>query len=112
MQAASDLFLGWTRGEAERDFYVRQLRDVKAKPLVEAYDAQVMAAYAESCGWVLARAHARSGEPKVISAYLGTSDRFDEAIADFAASYAEQNEQDYREFTRAVHSGRLPAETQ
>jgi uncharacterized protein (DUF2252 family) len=110
MQAASDLFLGWTRGEAERDFYVRQLRDVKVKPLVEAYDPTVMAAYAESCGWALARAHARSSEPKAISAYLGSSDRFDEAVADFAESYAEQNEQDYREFRSAIRTGRLPAE--
>jgi len=112
MQAASDLFLGWTRGEMGCDFYVRQLRDVKVKPLVEAYDPSTMAAYAESCGWVLARAHARSGDPQLIGAYLGSNDRFDESIADFVDSYADQNEQDYGEFQRAVSAGRLPAEVE
>jgi len=68
-----------------------------------------MTAYARSCGWVLARAHARSGDPRAISAYLGTSDRFDESLADFADSYADQNDQDYREFKRAVKAGRLPS---
>ena len=112
MQAASDLFLGWTRGENGKHFYIRQLRDVKIKPLVEVYDAGTMAMYADSCGWVLARAHARSGEPKEISAYLGTSDAFDEAIADFAEEYANQNERDYATFECAVQEGRLPAEVE
>ena len=110
MQAASDLFLGWTRGEMGRDFYVRQLRDVKVKPLVEAYDPPTMEAYASSCGWVLARAHARSGDPQMIAEYLGTNDRFDRAMADFADSYADQNDEDFRQFQAAVRSGRLPAQ--
>jgi uncharacterized protein (DUF2252 family) len=110
MQAASDLFLGWTHGDAGRHFYVRQLRDVKVKPLVEVYDPHTMGIYAESCGWVLARAHARSGDPAQISAYLGTSDRFDQAIADFAEAYADQNEHDHSEFVRAVNEGRLQAD--
>jgi uncharacterized protein (DUF2252 family) len=110
MQAASDLFLGWTRGEAARDFYVRQLRDVKIKPVVEVYDPNMMAAYARSCGWVLARAHARSGDSKQISGYLGSSARFDDVLADFADLYADQNDEDYREFTKAIRAGRLPAE--
>ncbi|HEY2837935.1 MAG TPA: DUF2252 domain-containing protein [Pirellulales bacterium] len=110
MQAASDLFLGWTRGHSGRHFYVRQLRNIKAKPLVEAYDSPTMISYAESCGWVLARAHARSGDPARISDYLGTSDRFDEAIADFAESYAQQNERDHAQLVRAVREGRLPAD--
>ncbi|HVU86391.1 MAG TPA: DUF2252 domain-containing protein [Pirellulales bacterium] len=109
MQAASDLFLGWTHGENGRHFYIRQLRDVKIKPLVELYDAETMAAYAESCGWVLARAHARSGDSRAISSYLGTSDSFDEAVADFAESYADQNEEDFATFEHAVQQGRLPA---
>src|SRR5262249_52466892 len=67
MQAASDLFSGWTHGHQGRHFYVRQLRDVKVKPLVEVYDPQTMITYAQSCGWVLARAHARSGDPARIS---------------------------------------------
>ncbi len=112
MQEASDLFLGWTRSENGKHFYIRQLRDVKIKPLVEVYDAPTMAIYAEACGWVLARAHARSGEPKEISSYLGNSAAFDEAIADFAEEYADQNEQDYATFERAVREGRLPAEVE
>ncbi len=70
--------------------------------MVEVYDPPTMSVYAEYCGWVLARAHARSGSPKLISEYLGSSDRFDESIADFAEAYADQNERDYREFVRAV----------
>jgi uncharacterized protein (DUF2252 family) len=110
MQAASDLFLGWTRAETGRDFYVRQLRDIHVKPVVEVYNPAMMAGFASSCGWVLARAHARSGEPRAISAYLGNGDRFDEAVADFAESYADQNDEDFRTFTKAVSDGRLPAE--
>lgn len=110
MQAASDLFLGWTHGKNGRHFYVRQLRDVKIKPNVELYDPETMAAYAESCGWVLARAHARSGEPRAISDYLGQSANFDEAVADFAETYADQNEEDFAAFEHAVQQGRLPAE--
>jgi len=110
MQAASDLFLGWTHGQAGRHFYVRQLRDVKVKPLVEVYDPATMTNYAESCGWVLARAHARSGDPQQISQYLGTSSRFSEAIADFAEQYAEQNLRDHAEFAQAVREGKLEAE--
>ncbi len=109
MQAASDLFLGWTHGRGGRQFYVRQLHDVKVKPLVEVYDPPTMNVYAGYCGWVLARAHARSGNPKLIAEYLGGSDRFDRAIASFAESYAAQNERDYQLFVRAVRKRRLPA---
>ncbi|HTQ37972.1 MAG TPA: DUF2252 domain-containing protein [Pirellulales bacterium] len=109
MQAASDLFLGWTYGRGGRHFYIRQLHDVKVKPMVEVYDPPTMNVYAQYCGWVLARAHARSGNPKTISEYLGASDRFDQSIADFAESYADQNEKDYREFVRAVRKRRLLA---
>jgi uncharacterized protein (DUF2252 family) len=110
MQAASDIFLGWTQGHAGRHFYVRQLRDVKVKPLVEVYDPPTMTSYAEFCGWVLARAHARSGDPALISEYLGRRDRFDQAIADFADAYADQNQRDHAELVRAVREGRLEAD--
>src|SRR5262249_11093234 len=92
MQAASDMFLGWTGGRAGRHFYIRQLHDVKVKPMVELYDGPTMNVYAEYCGHVLARAHARSGKSKAISEYLGASDRFDESIVKFAVAYADQNE--------------------
>jgi hypothetical protein len=112
VQAASDLFLGWTHGHAGRHFYVRQTRDVKVRPMVEIYGPKTLALYGEACGWVLARAHARSGDPKCLAAYLGTSDRFNQAIADFAQSYADQNERDYQAFVRAIGAGRLVAAEQ
>ncbi len=79
MQSASDLFLGWTEGRLGRHFYIRQLRDMKIKPLVELFTPSVMQQYADLCGWAIAHAHARSGEPTQISGYLGKSDKFDEA---------------------------------
>jgi hypothetical protein len=82
---------------------------VKVKPMVEVYDPPTMSVYAEYCGWVLARAHARAGDPKSIAQYLGGSDRFDTALASFAEAYADQNERDYQEFVRAVRQRRLPA---
>ena len=111
MQAASDSFLGWTYGGGGRHFYIRQLHDVKVKPMVETYDPPTMNVYAAYCGWVLARAHARSGDPKLISQYLGGSDRFDQSFADFAEVYADQNDKDYQEFARAVRKHRLQAMT-
>jgi uncharacterized protein (DUF2252 family) len=107
MQSASDLFLGWTAGEEGRHFYVRQLKDMKIKPLVEVFPAGVMMQYAELCGWTLARAHARSGEPAKISGYLGKSDAFDKAVADFSIAYADQSERDHAIFMQAVRAGRL-----
>lgn len=107
MQSASDLFLGWVEGQEGRHFYVRQLKDMKIKPLVEVFSPSVMRQYAEVCGWTLARAHARSGEPAKISGYLGKSDVFDEAVADFAITYADQSEQDHELLLKAVRAGRL-----
>lgn len=107
MQSASDLFLGWTEGREGRQFYIRQLRDMKIKPLVEAFNPSAMREYAAVCGWTLARAHARSGEPAQISGYLGKGDTFDEAIADFSIAYADQNERDHEVLTKAAHAGRL-----
>lgn len=97
MQAASDIFLGWTTGR-ECDYYVRQLRDAKISPLVESYDDVVLVLYAKVCGANLARAHAKGGDPWTISGYLGKSDEFDEAIGDFAMSYANQTAKDYAAF--------------
>ena len=110
MQAASDIFLGWTKGAQQgRYYYWRQLRDMKGSAQIELFDPAAMNYYAGVCGWTLARAHARSGDPVAISAYLGTSDRFDRAMTDFAVRYADQNEQDYDAFVQAIRSGRLEA---
>lgn len=108
MQSASDLFLGWTEGDAGRHFYVRQLKDMKIKPMVEAFTPSLMLQYAEWCGWTLAHAHARSGEPAKISGYLGKkSDKFDQAIADFSVAYADQSERDHETLMKAVRAGKL-----
>lgn len=107
MQSASDIFLGWTEGREGRHFYVRQLKDMKIKPLVELFTSSVMIEYAALCGWTLAHAHARSGEPAKISGYLGKSDKFDEAIADFAVLYADQSERDHEVLMKAVQEGKL-----
>ena len=107
MQSATDIFLGWTGSERGYHFYIRQLRDMKIKPLVELFGPALMNQYAEACGWALARAHARSGDAAKIAGYLGKKEDFDEAIADFSESYADQNENDYKAFVQAVQQGRL-----
>jgi uncharacterized protein (DUF2252 family) len=109
MQSASDIFLGWSGARTGRDFYVRQLNDAKLKPLVETFDEVTMEDYGVLCGWVLAQAHARSGDASMISGYMGSSDVFDEAIADFAEAYSRQNERDYQALKRAVRSGEVEA---
>ncbi|MFI6833706.1 DUF2252 domain-containing protein [Kribbella sp. NPDC050241] len=110
MQAASDIFLGWTKGaDVSRHFYWRQLRDMKGSADVEAMSPTGLAFYAQTCGWTLARAHARSGDPIAITAYLGDSDAFDQAITDFSKRYADQNDRDYDEFVKAIRSGKLAA---
>ena len=111
MQSASDIFLGWTQDKGGRHFYVRQLRDMKLKFRVEEFRAAKMVIFGDWCGGTLARAHARSGEPALIAAYLGKGDTFDRAIADFAAVYADQVEQDYERFTKAVRDGKIEAQT-
>jgi uncharacterized protein (DUF2252 family) len=115
MQATSDIFLGWQRVEAgldgrQRDFYVRQLRDWKFSLDIETMVPRGMRLYGEVCGWTLARAHARSGDRIAIASYLGGSDVFDRAIAEFAAAYADQNERDHDALVAAVASGRIAAE--
>ena len=110
MQAASDIFLGWTKGvEENRYLYWRQLRDMKGSAVVEAMVPPSLTFYARLCGQTLARAHARSGDPIALAAYLGKKDRFDQSITDFSERYADQNEQDYQAFTKAIGSGRLQA---
>jgi uncharacterized protein (DUF2252 family) len=116
MQAQSDIFLGWTRitgpDGVDRDSYVRQLRDWKFSVPIEAMLPAGMMLYTRLCGWTLARAHARSGDRVALAAYLGGSGKFDHAIADFAETYAEQNELDYAEFQAAVKDGKTEAVTE
>jgi uncharacterized protein (DUF2252 family) len=107
MLSASDIFLGWVEGKEGNHFYIRQLRDMKLKPLIELFTPSVMNQYADLCGWALAHAHARSGDAAKIAGYLGKKEDFDEALADFAEAYADQNEQDYKALQRAVQEGRL-----
>ena len=107
VQAASDIFLGWSTGPDNRHYYLRQLRDRKIAPDVEHFDKDVLAAYAGLCGRVLARAHAKTGPGNVISSYLGKADIMDEAIGKFAVAYADQTEKDYGEFLKAVKAGKL-----
>jgi uncharacterized protein (DUF2252 family) len=107
MQAASDVFLGWTTGPTGRHFYIRQLKDVKIKILVETFNRSAIMQYAKVCGWALAHAHASTGEPTAISGYLGKGDKFDQAIADFSIAYADQGEKDHQLLLKAVRDGRL-----
>lgn len=110
MQSSSDVFLGWSRSLRGYDFYWRQLRDWKGSFDVEAVSRKGLARYAAVCGWTLARSHARSGDPISISAYMGTGTVFDDAIAEFSAKYADQNEHDYMEFLAAIEDGTLEAD--
>ena len=109
MQPASDIFLGWTEGKRGRHFYVRQLRDVKIKFAVETFGTAEMTLFAQFCGHTLALSHARSGDPAVISGYLGKSDVFDKAIAAFSVAYADQNEKDHAVLQRAIRDGKIEA---
>jgi len=115
MQASSDIFLGWLRarptGETDQDYYQRQLRDWKVSAEIEQMTPRSMDVYARLCGWTLARAHARSGDRIAISAYLGNSAEFDNAIADFAETYADQNERDHDALAAAVAAGRVQAQS-
>jgi len=107
MQSASDIFLGWATGPGGRDFYIRQLRDMKVAADVESQPPKVMRAYAKLCGLVLARAHDKAGDAAMIAGYMGNSDEFDESIGDYAVAYADEVERDYRNFARAIRTGRL-----
>jgi uncharacterized protein (DUF2252 family) len=113
MQAESDIFLGWARvagpDGVDRDFYVRQLKDWKFSAPIEQMIPSGMTVYARLCGWTLARAHARSGDRIALAAYLGGSGAFDQAVADFAETYADQNERDYAALQTAVKDGKAEA---
>ena len=110
MQSASDIFLGWTRGRHGRDFFIRQLREMKMSARIEVgATARQARLYAEMCGRTLAHAHARSGDSATISGYLGKSDEFDEAVGDFAATYADQNEKGHSLLVAAVNAGQIEA---
>jgi hypothetical protein len=113
-QAAADPFLGWTsgigtNGMAIKDYYVRQLRDMKGSMSIPLMDPSQLNYYGRLCGWALARAHSRTGRATVISGYLGASEDFDHAIADFAIAYADQNQQDYQRLLEAASAGRVLA---
>jgi hypothetical protein len=109
LQSASDLFLGWSSDAERRDFYFRQLRDMKTNVRIEGMSPFQFTEYAQLCGWALARGHAKSSDPAFISGYLGRSDSFDHAVARFAARYADQTERDYAAMVQAVQAGRLVA---
>jgi len=110
MQSASDMFLGWVTGPKGRHFYLRQLRDVKIGALVETYDAEMLEIYGKMCGWALARAHAKAGDPWTIGGYLGNSEAFDEAMGEFGLAYADQAERDHAALRKAVRLGKVPVE--
>jgi len=112
LQSVSDVFLGWTRDDEGRDYYFRQLRDMKMKIDLDGMSKTEWFEYVEICGWALARAHARTGDPAKIGGYLGKGEAFDEAIGSFAAAYADQTERDYGELLKAIRAGRIPAEAQ
>lgn len=107
MQSSSDIFLGWVRGPAGYDFFVRQLRDMKMSVPLENISATQLERYAELCALTLARAHAKSGDASTISGYLGKSEVFDEALGDFALLYADQTERDHAQLLKAAQSGRV-----
>jgi uncharacterized protein (DUF2252 family) len=110
MQAASDILLGWTTGmDPGRHFYVRQLRDMKIPMPVDTRDPSDLVYFAKACGWAIALAHARSGDPALIAGYLGSSDAFDDAITKFAADYADQTERDYEAMVKAIKAGHIAA---
>ena len=115
MQAASDIFLGWQRVEGldgiSRDFYLRQLRDWKGSFEVDGALPKGLTIYSGVCAQALARAHARSGDRVAIASYLGNSTTFDDALVEFAQTYADQNERDYESLQKAVADGRVRAES-
>lgn len=105
MQTASDVFLGWVTGPKGRHFYMRQLRDVKLSVLVETFDVELLTIYARACGWALARAHAKAGDPWTIGGYLGRHDQFEQGMGRFAVAYADQAERDHAALKAAVRAG-------
>ena len=109
MQAASDIFLGWTRS-GSHDYYVRQFRDMKVSAEIETFQPGTLIGYAGLCGWTLARAHAKAGDAAMIAGYLGSNDLFEQALASYSEAYADQAERDFETFQKALRSGRLSTE--
>ena len=109
MQAASDIFLGWSR-TPPHDYYLRQFRDMKVSAEIETFRPGTLTGYAALCGWALARAHAKGGDAALIAGYLGSKDPFDDALAKYSSAYADQAERDFESFQAAVRSGRLSTE--
>ncbi len=112
MQSASDMFLGWTEGVDGRHYYLRQLRDLKMSAVIEDWDFGMLRQYARMCAQALARAHARSGDAALISGYAGTSKTLDDAIAEFAVAYSDQNRADYRTFIKAIRRGHIEVQNE
>lgn len=112
MQSASDVFLGWSRGQNGRDFYFRQLRDMKISVVIESLDAPMLRQYSRICAHTLARAHARSGDAAMIAGYMGSGQTFDDAITEFATDYSSQNRRDHRALIQAIREGRVEAATE
>jgi uncharacterized protein (DUF2252 family) len=111
MQAASDIFLGWFRS-SQRHYYVRQFRDMKVSAEIETFLPRTLIAYATMCGWALARAHAKAGDAAMIAGYLGSTDQFDDALMQYAGTYADQAERDFETFQGAIRSGRLSTDAE
>jgi len=109
MQAATDVFLGWTRGKNGKDFYVRQLRDMKLSAIIEDWDTGMLRQYGRMCAHALARAHARTGDAAMMAGYMGSGQTFDDAICEFATEYASQNRSDYRAFLQGIRAGQIEA---
>ena len=110
LQTASYIFLGWTKGPEGRNYYVRQLRDMKMSAIIEDWDTGLLRQYARMCAHALARAHARSGDAPMIAGYMGSGQTFDDAVGEFATEYSSQNRSDYRAFIRAIREGRIEAQ--
>jgi uncharacterized protein (DUF2252 family) len=111
MQGASDIFLGWARTQ-NHDYYLRQFRDMKVSAEVETFRPATLVGYAELCGWALARAHAKAGDAATIAGYMGATDQFDNALAQYSEAYADQAERDYSTFKAAIRSGRLSTDVE
>jgi len=109
LQSASDIFLGWARDDEGRDYYFRQLRDMRMKIDVTQMSRQDWLEYVQTCGWTLARAHARTGDPARIAGYLGKNAAFDRAIGKFAVAYADQTERDHAALVKAIRAGKIQA---
>jgi hypothetical protein len=106
MQAASDIFLGWT-STSHHDYYLRQYRDMKVSAEIDTFKPSTLVGYAAVCGWTLAHCHAKTGDATKIAGYLGSRELFDDALAKYSKAYADQAERDFQTFQAALRSGRL-----